>query len=238
MVNFVVVDDNSLYVSKIEKLVVTYMMNNKIDFHIEVFNDYTADLLKYIKKNKKNTIYIIDLELPNGDGIDAARYIRNEVNDWINPIIILTAHTSLYFEVYKQRLQVLDFIGKCECVNKNLLENIDICLRMFNINRNYKFKYKNIEYTIPFDKINYFQREDRRIKIVTLDGFYYHYESIVSLCKKLPSFFIVSSKGVILNTKNVSFIDWNDEHVQFKDGTNGYLVSKSHKKELIRNEFD
>ena len=56
MVNFVVVDDNSLYVSKIEKLVVTYMMNNKIDFHIEVFNDYTADLLKYIKKNKKNGI--------------------------------------------------------------------------------------------------------------------------------------------------------------------------------------
>lgn len=232
MINFVVVDDNENYRKRISNVIVTCMMKNKLDFKINEFNDYNKNLLKEIKENHEDSIYILDLELPNGDGIDIARTIRNDCNNWASPIIIITAHTSLYYEVYKQRLQILDFIGKCDNIEKNLSENIDICIKMLNKDKVYRYSYKNIDYTIFLSQIDYIQRDGRRTKFVTKDKEYFQNISINELKAKFPKNFIVSSKGIILNMKNVVQIDWNECLVTFKDGTNGYVVSKSHKKEI------
>lgn len=237
MINFVVVDDNELHVKRVENLILSCMMNNKIDFKIEIYNDYSSKLLNFIRKNKKNTVYILDLELPNGDGIDIARFIRNDINDWINPIIILSVHTSLYYEVYKQRLQILDFVGKCCNLEKNLEENIDICIRMFNLKKTFRFVYKNIEYSIPLDKINYFRKQGRKLEIVTTDKIYYLNESICAIKKTLPPYFVNSIKGVLINTKNVNQVDWKQHLVYFADGSKDYLVSRNHRKELSKCEL-
>ena len=238
MVNFVVVDDNNLHRKKICDSIINKMMNNKLDFDIVDFNDYSKSLIKYIKEDKNNSIYILDLELPSGDGIDIARYIRYEVNNWISPIIIITAHSSLYYEVYKQRLQVLDFIVKFNDMEKNIDENIDICLRMLNVDRIYKYIYKNVVYTIDLMNIDYIIRDGRQIKIVTKENDYYQNISIANIKKLLPNFFIISAKGIIINTKNIDKIDWNNLKVYFKDGKNDYLISKTHKKELCNNEYN
>ena len=174
----------------------------------------------------------MDLELKNSDGIDVARYIRNEVNNWISPIIIITAHTSLYYEVYKQRLQILDFISKFSDIKTNLSENIEICIRMLNKDKVYRYSYKNIDYTIHLSQIDYIQRDGRRTKLVTTDSEYYQNISINEIKNKLPSYFIVSSKGIIINMKNIDKIDWNERKVYFKDGKSEYVVSRSHKKEI------
>ena len=236
MLNFVIVEDNNIHRKKIHNVIVTSMMENKIEYKIYEFNDYSKSLIKYISNDLKDTIYILDLELPNGDGIDIARIIRNEYNNWISPIVIITAHTSLYYEVYKQRLQVLDFIGKCENIEKNLKENIDICLRMLNKEKVYRYIYKNIEYTINISQIDFIQRDGRQIKIVTKDKIYYQNISIVDIMKYLPGYFIKSSKGTLINMKNIKEIDWTNLLVYFKDGLKDYLVSNSHKKEIINYE--
>ena len=145
MINFVIVDDNNMHRKKVSSIIMTIMMNNKVSFEIQEFGDFNSTLLNYFKNPKPNSIYILDLELPSGDGIDIARKIRDEYNDWTSPIIILTAHTSLYFQVYKQRLQILDFIGKSDNIEKNINENIAICLRMLNMDRIYKFTYRHTE---------------------------------------------------------------------------------------------
>lgn len=232
MINFVVVDDNTSHRKRIVSTIVSKMMSNQIDFNIDEFNDYSNQLLKTIKDEKRNTVYILDLELPSGDGIDLARYIRNECNNWISPIIIVTAHTSLYYEVYKQRLQLLDFIGKCNSVEENVAENIDICLRMLNIEKVYRYIYKSVDYSIPIDSIDYIIREGRQTKIVTCNNNYYQNISIKDIKILLPKYFICSNKGVLINFKNIDKIDWNKEIVYFKDGKSEYLVSRSHKKEI------
>lgn len=236
MVNFVVVDDNNLHRKKLINIIISKMMNNKIDFDIKEFSDYEKSLVKYIKNDKNRSIYILDLELPNGDGIEIARMIRDECNNWISPIIIITAHSSLYYEVYKQRLQVLDFIPKCSNIEKNLNENIDICLRMLNIDRVYRFIYKNIEYSINLMDINYIKRDGRGIRIITTDNEYFQNISVNNVKQILPSYFVLSTKGILINKKNVTKIDWNDLIVYFKDKSSGYLVSKTHKKELMESE--
>ena len=236
MINFVIVDDNNLHRKRIYKSVFTKMMDNKIDFKIHEFDDYNDKLRKYILNDEKDTVYVIDLELPSGDGIDIAREIRNDNNNWISPIIIITAHSSLYYEVYKQRLQVLDFISKFDGIERNLNENIDICLKMLNKEKVYRYTYKNIEYTINLTQINYIQREGRKTSIVTKNKTYYQNISIVDIKKSLPDYFINSSKGILLNMKNVEKINWNKLKVYFKDNTSDYLVSKTHKKELSNYE--
>ncbi len=236
MVNFVVVDDNNLHRKKLINIIISKMMNNKIDFDIKEFSDYEKSLVKYIKNDKNRSIYILDLELLNGDGIEIARMIRDECNNWISPIIIITAHSSLYYEVYKQRLQVLDFIPKCSNIEKNLNENIDICLRMLNIDRVYRFIYKNIEYSINLMDINYIKRDGRGIRIITTDNEYFQNISVNNVKQILPSYFVLSTKGILINKKNVTKIDWNDLIVYFKDKSSGYLVSKTHKKELMESE--
>lgn len=194
MINFVIVDDNNMHRKKVSSIIMTIMMNNKVSFEIQEFGDFNSTLLNYFKNPKPNSIYILDLELPSGDGIDIARKIRDEYNDWTSPIIILTAHTSLYFQVYKQRLQILDFIGKSDNIEKNINENIAICLRMLNMDRIYKFTYRHTDYTIPINKIDYIQRDDRRIKIVCKNEEYYTIDTINSIKDNFPSYFIILVK--------------------------------------------
>jgi len=234
MVNFIVVDDNKNQRKKINDIIVSKMMNNKIEFNIIEFKDYSEKIFEYMET--KDTIFILDLELPSGDGLDLARKLRNVYNNWNTPIIIITIHTSLYFEAYKQRLQILDFIPKCANVEKSLSENIDICLKMLNKEKVYRFIYKGVDHSINFNLIDYFQRDGRKTKIVTKDKVYYRNLSIKEILEQLPKYFVLSSKGTIINMKNVDEIDWTECKVYFKDGVNDYLVSKNHKKEI--NNYD
>lgn len=114
MVNFVIIDDNIMHRKRVYNIICTYMMDNNVDFKIYEFNDIDDKINDYIDKNIKNSIYILDLELPSHDGIDVATRVRNKNNDWVSPIIILTAHGGAYYKSYKERLQLLDFVCKSE----------------------------------------------------------------------------------------------------------------------------
>lgn len=237
MVNFIIVDDNRMHRKKVYDVIFSYMMNNNIDFKIHEFGNVDAKLSEFLKTTNKDCVYILDLELPGGDGIDVTREVRYQMNDWVSPIIVLTAHTSSYYKIYKQKLQILDFIGKCNDIDDDIKENIDISLRVLNQTGSYKFTYKNIGYNIPYSDIDYIQREDRRTKIVTRKETYYRNISINDIKKELPAYFVISLKGTLVNTKNIFKIDWNSCIVYFKDGNSGYLVSRNHKKEFGENDF-
>lgn len=237
MINFIIVDDNKLQRKRVSKIIVKKMMCNKVEFNILEYEDYNKKLINQINKNTLDTIYILDLELPSAEGVEIAREIRYKNNDWISPIIIITVHTSLYYEVYKQRLQILDFIGKCDDIEKLLSENIDICLKMLNKEKVYRYTYKSVDYTINYNNIDYIQRDGRKVRIVTTNGNYYQNISINQIKQDLPNYFLLSAKGIIINLKNVKKIDWQNYNVVFNDNINGYLVSKSHKKEIEAYEF-
>lgn len=236
MVNFVIVDDNKMHRKKVYDVIFSYMMNNNVDFKIHEFGNIDAKLSEFLRTTDRDAVYIIDLELPGGDGIDVAREVRYKLNDWVSPIIVLTAHTSAYYKIYKQKLQILDFIGKGNDIDSDIKENIDISLRVLNQTGSYKFTYKNVGYNIPYSDIDYIQREERRTKIITRKDTYYRNISINDIKKELPGYFVVSSKGTLVNRKNILKIDWNDCLVYFKDGKKEYLVSRNHKKEFEKNE--
>ena len=238
MFNFVIVDDNKSQREIMAKSIVKSMMSNKLEFNIIEFDDYNNKLIDYIRNDRNDTVYILDIELPHGDGIDIAREIRNKYDNWKSPIIIVTVHTSLCLDVYKQRLQILDFIGKCEDIEKSITENINLILKMFNNEQVYKYTYKSTVYSINLNHIDYIQREGRQVKIVTKDNEYYQNISISEIKKRLSPCFILSSKGILINMNNVEKIDWSTLKVYFKDENSGFLISKSHRKEIDNYEYN
>ena len=125
MIKFILVDDNERHSKLVKKVIISYMMKNKLDFTIDIFNDDNKPLRDYIKNRKYDSIYILDIELPSGDGIEVARYIRNVINDWRSPIIFYTSHDNLLYDMYIEKMQILDFISKAvdiEPPNNTLLQ--------------------------------------------------------------------------------------------------------------------
>ena len=230
MINFVIVEDNNHYRKRVVDIIITYMMGNKVEFKISEFDDYNQKLSRCIQDKKYNNIYILDFELPNATAIDIAREIRED--DWESPIIILTAYTSLALDSFKQRLQLLDFIGKQIDAEKNLIENLNICLKMFSKEEVYRYTYYNIEHSIPYKSILYLIRDGRRIEIKTIDKSYYQNVSINNIKKLLPKDFLYTTKGVIVNMKRVKEINWKNQTITFDNGLQKGILSKSHKKEI------
>ena len=66
--NFAIIDDNELQRNMIIEIIKNKMMNNKIDYGLFSFNDYNNKVLDYIKNDNRDTVYVLDLELPSGDG--------------------------------------------------------------------------------------------------------------------------------------------------------------------------
>ncbi len=230
MITFIIIDRDPSYRSIIKDIVIKNMMSNKINFEIYEYDNTDKKLVEHVSKANNIVIYIIGLSESVDEDILIAKHIRYEANDWISPIIVLTSENTK-LNVYSKRLQILDSIIKDNNLEK-LHENINTCINMLNSNFNYKYTYKNIDYLINYSSIDYIQRDGRRIKIVTSNNVYYQNISIKQVKEKLPPYFIPSSKGTLINKNNISFLDWNNLMVKFKDGKCEYIISKAHKKDL------
>lgn len=234
MINFVILEDNKLHMKNTEKIIIKYMMKNKFEFEISMFEKETPELIEIINKNEQNNIYILDFELPNTNALDISRKIRK--NDWVSPIIILTAHGGMAFESFKQRLQILDFVSKQYQASKNLVELFDICMKQLKISKSLKFTYNYIDYNIPFEKILYIYRDtvERKIIIVTNTKEYKIRMSMKKIKELLPKDFKFCHKACIINTARVESYDWKNFVVTFDNGLKTNLISKTHKKEFMQ----
>lgn len=232
MIKFIVVEDNKIHQKNIEDTIVSFMMKNNYEFSIKLFDKETSELHKLIKTNEDNHIYILDFELPNSNAIDIARKIREE--DWISPIIVFTAHGGMAFETFKQRLQILDFINKQLDPYKNLNEVFEICLKQLKVIKSFKFKTSGVDYSIPFNKILYFERDtySRKIILVTDNNKYEMYKSMKEVKSKLTDDFVVTHRACIVNMKRIVKVSWKERKVYFDNGASIDLLSKTHKKEV------
>ena len=233
MIDYIIVEDNKFHLEKLEKLIIKYMMRNKLEFNIKSFTKETKELLSLIKHPLNNTIYIFDFELPNTNAIELSRKVRE--NDWISPIIVFTVNGGMALETFKQRLQILDFVSKQYEAEKNLYELFDICLKQIKLSKSLKFKINRVDYSIPFEKIKYVYRDlvERKSVIVTSEKEYKIIRNISAILQDLDSRFKCTHKACIVNMDMVEALDWKNGKIVFIDGTEVYLLSRTHKKELV-----
>lgn len=231
LINFIVVEDNLKHRNSVEKMIVNYMMKNKLDFKIFSFEKVTEEFKKIVEE-QKNKIYVLDFELPGTNALEISRTIRR--CDWRSPIIILTAHGGMALESFKQRLQILDFISKQYEAERNLIDALDVCLNQVLKYDSLKFSYKHLEHNILFENILYIYRDtaERKVIIVTKSDKYISRMPLKEVKENLPNYFKYSDKACIINIRHVEICDWKNSIIKFNNGVEIKFLSKTHKKEL------
>lgn len=88
IINVAICDDEPNDVNNIKSFLNRYEMENNIDFSIQLYVDGTK-LLENYQKGYYHLIFL-DVEMPNINGLDVARYIRQNINDYNTRIVFVS----------------------------------------------------------------------------------------------------------------------------------------------------
>lgn len=233
MINVIVCDDNSNDRSKVISVVNDFMMKNKHEYEIHEFNDYNKSFYNIIEKKIPNKIYLLDIELPSGSGIDIARSIRKTDVDSV--IIFLTGHEELGNIVLKNDLMFLSFINKFDALEIRLNKSLKKALNLLKHKRIIKINDKNILYTINIDDILYITKEsfERKTIIKTDYDEFRVSKSLSEIKNMLDDRFIQTHRACYINNDRKVIIDKTNKIIKFDNGETIDLLSDKYKKELV-----
>ena len=128
MIDFIICEDERQLANKYREIAEKVLMKYDIDYRFNIFEDYSKEWKK-IAKGENFKIYILDIKTENGSGLDAARYIREELDDWQSMIIIVTAYPEYKYEALGNRLMLVDFVNKFNDFDNRLYKAIQISLK-------------------------------------------------------------------------------------------------------------
>lgn len=233
--NFIICEDEEVLASHYKKIIEKFMMNYDIEYTISQFDGYDENFKRAAKKEVGHKVYLLDVKTTHGSGINAARMIREELDDWISMIIIITSFPEYRYEVIGKRLMLLDFINKLEKPDIRLVEDLKICMKNFDHKHNtLRFKYKGIIHNVYLKDIIYIEKEQdsKRCIIHTQNEDYYILGTLNDVLRKLDDRFIKTHRSLIVNIDQVDFFKQNTNELFFKNKEKTYLVSRNQKKEV------
>ena len=177
------------------------MLNQGISFNFQMdgFNVLSSTTLKDAEekiRNKDVDILLLDVNLPDGNGFDFCKKIRDI---YLNPIIFLTACDMELDIITGLRIGADDYITKP--FNLNILrEKVLVVLRRYNKSNKVESTLKVGEFEFNFDKMSVLKNGDNVVLAPT------EYK----LLKKL-----VTSKGEVLTRQTLLETLWdNDEYIE------------------------
>lgn len=164
MINIVICDDDNNFLDFIEKKIIKILEDNRENIKIHKFRSGMELLRFYRKADKPFDIILLDIDMPNIDGLELAEVIRKEDEESI--LIFLT---SMEDEVYKTfKYNTFRFIRKTH-MEQELEEALISAMEKLSTEKHI-FKTDHGEIALTTDEIIYFEFMDRVVHIVTFDN--------------------------------------------------------------------
>ncbi len=237
MINFIVCEDSEQFAEKTKTVVDNFMMNYDIDYSYKRFKQYDQKFKSEVVKDNGFKVYILDIETSSGSGIEATRYIREEIDDWNSIIIIMTVHNEYKYEALGNRLFLFDFISKFDNCAARLKE--DLVRIMKNYGSRDKclcYKYNGIIKRIDFKQIVTIEKEKDSKKCIVKTAYNDELISgtIKLIHKKLDNRFIKISRSIIANIDFIKSYDTKDNKLVYKNGVVSYDTSRENRKEVAK----
>jgi DNA-binding LytR/AlgR family response regulator len=164
--NIIICDDQKYICDDIKKFAKDYLAKRNIDGNIWCFFDVSS-VLADIRLLKKCDLLFLDIQLPDGTGIDVAKFIRNEIKNYLVEIVIIST-----YEHYTQmaiHFNVLDYLIK-PIRKVDVMVHIDRTLEKHNqIVSYFCYKIRGHRYQQDIEKILYFESIKRQIRMVCYD---------------------------------------------------------------------
>jgi len=237
MINFIICDDNVEFSKKVRHIIDDYMMKSDVEYECTVFHNYDDGLKDMIKKEIGFKVYILDIQMPDGSGLDITRMIREEYEDWTSIILIITAYNEYKYDALGNRLFIMDFINKMDNCETKLKQDLT------RIRSHYDHKEKCLTYEfnrivkkIEYKHILYIEKEkaNKNCKVVTSYNESKISKSLKNLKAELDGRFIKINKGVLVNIEQIKEVDLTSNRVIFKNGTEIEDIAKCKRNEVIK----
>lgn len=238
MINFVICEDEKVLATKYKNVIDNFMMNYDTDYKCHLFDGYTKEWKEFAEKDNGFKIYLLDIKTNEGSGLNAARIIREEFDDWTSMIIIITSFNEYKYDALGKRLMLVDFINKLDNPEQYLKSALSICMKNYdNRPKILKYTYKNTIYNLDFKNIVYIEKEmdSKRCTIHTALGEDIIYPGTINkLITELDNRFTKASRSVIINLEQIKNYNTKENKIVFKNGKSTDAISRDMKKGLIR----
>lgn len=232
--NFILYEDEKRYIEYYKNSIYRLLGPTNINYKILEINEYNEETENKIEKLEGSKIYILDIEVPGKNGIELARKIRKN-GDWSSPIIVVTSHEEFKQVGYTGKILMLNFISKKDNIEKDLYETLCVALEINSQKPSFCFINKGELYQILYSDILYIEKSlnNNNSIIVTKENKFEIRKTINSLEEEL-SFnvcFFKTHRSCIVNLKNITHIDFENNIISFKDKKID-LLSRANKKKL------
>ena len=211
-------------------------MNYDIDYKIYTFTGYGKRFEKIVKEEIGFKIYFLDIKTKTGSGIDAARYIREEQDDWVSLITIVTAFSEYRYEALGNRLFLLDFISKVDNCKQKVIETLKAAMKNYDKReKSLSYEYNYVVHKIDFRHIIYIEKEQdsKRCIIRTSYEDFIIPKALTELTTLLDERFLKVHRSLIVNLDQIEQYEIKSGEITFKNGEKTHLVARDKKKELI-----
>lgn len=210
MLNFVICDDNPAVLNRLSKMLEAIFINNNIDAEIGLKALSASDVINYLESNKVDVL-ILDINLKSETtGCDIAEMVRKKNKDVY--IIFTTGHLEYALIAYKYK--TFDYLPK-PIVDERLEETI---LRLMDDMKSTPSKFirlNNNKTIINQDEVNYIKKDGMKLVFCTNNRTYETYSSFNKIQGCLPDNFVRCHKSFIVNVKNISDINSNNNTILF-----------------------
>ena len=235
MINFIIYEEDKLYIELYESLIHKFMAVNNDLYKIYKYSKYSDKIISDIEKLAGYNIYILDIEVHGKSGLDLAKKIRKITDFSSNQIIMVTEHTDLLINAYHRKLLMIDFLSKYDDLENNLISCFREIFILFNTNKSLSIKTDGEVIRIPHNDILFIEKykNDNYICIHT-DNCEYKYKSNIGdieshLQKDVR--FLRSHRSAIVNVDKIKKVDMVNNVIYFKSKRTNYLA-RDRKKDL------
>lgn len=239
MIKFVICEDEKVLAAEYKNEIDKFMMKYDHEYGCKFFSGYNEEFNNYAKSNTDFKIYLLDIKTQEGSGLDAARMIREELNDWTSLIIIITSYNEYKYDAFGKRLVLVDFINKLDKCIEHLHQALEVCMKYYDTRPNaLKFVYKKIVYNIDYREIVRIEKEQdsKRCTLYLNNKEKMIYPGTIShLMEILDSRFVRISRSSIINSDHINKFDIKENTILFKNGDSTDSISRDMKKGVIEN---
>lgn len=225
MLNIAVLDDEDMYIDRVCKITEKCMKQMEMDYKVFVYKS-GREVLEELENDRYFDVYLMDMKLPDMDGLEVAKQIRRRFSE---PILIYISHYLDYcpkaFELKTHR-----YIMKT-ALEEGLPEAYQTMLEVLKEKKERDGRYYMAGYYNEFEKIfyrdiYYLKKNKKNVIIVHKDGETSVRMSLGAMLEKLDGEeFLMVERAYIVNLDHVKFL---------KDGelgiTNGKTLPVSRQK--------
>lgn len=233
MIRIAVVDDVNAVCSAMERYLSVSAARVGVKADISVYFG-AQRLCKDMYNGVEFDLLFMDIELGDMNGIEAVRFIREELHNESMRIVFISGKTEYADELFEH--DVMNFLKK-----PITFEIIDTVLNKYlrvyhNESKYFSFDYKNTFHRINYNDIVYFESDKRVIKVYTLDATYSFYDKLDNISEQIADtrFFRIHQSYII----NMMYVEtFRSDSVVMKNGA-VLSVSRPNREALAQRQID